>query len=454
MRKLTLVSISDLRQSEEQRLLYDPPSDSEIEELAESIKKRGLLHEPVITQDKVIISGHRRVSACLQLGKESIRCKTEPITYKKNKRRFLKMLREANRQRVKKTNEVIQEAIVDSSDHADADRVYMAKVLNAHVDLEAMEIEGEKKRFQIKGNKPLLDAAVKVINELRDYWPLSDRQIHYKLLNDPSLKNRNKPDSVYRNDASSYHLLTNVLTRGRLFGVIPWESIGDETRPFTQWIVHPNPSSFINAELNGFLKGYFRDYMQSQPNRIEIVGEKLTLNSIIKPIAMKYCIPYTIGRGYASINPRHDMAERYRASGKMKLVVLILSDLDPDGDEIAQSFARSMRDDFDIDRIHPIKIALTWQQITDLNLPSSPDRKAKTGSKNYGKYFDRYGSDDVWELEALSPQQLQTYLDEAIKSVIHIDLFNEEIQREGRDERELKEYRKKVFTVIQNEKRI
>ena len=453
MRKLTLVSISELRESEENRMLYDPPSDSDIQELAESIKKRGLLHEPVITQDKVIISGHRRVSACMQLGKESIRCKIEPITYKKNKIRFLRMLREANRQRVKKTNEVIQEAIVDSSDHADADRVYMAKVLNAHVDLEAMEIEGEKKRFQIKGNKPLLDAAVKVINELRDYWPLSDRQIHYKLLNDPPLKNRNKPGSIYKNDASSYHLLTNILTRGRLFSLIPWEAIGDETRPFKDWNVYDNTSPFIEEQFGSFLKGYHRNFLQSQLNWIEIMAEKLTLASIIRPVAMKYHVPYTIGRGYTSINPRHEMAERYEASGKAKLVVLILSDLDPDGDEIAQSFARSMRDDFDIEKIYPIKVALTWQQITALGLPPSPDRKAKTDSKNYKKYVDRYGRDDVWELEALSPQQLQKILDEAIRGVINIDFFNQEMRNEKSECIELNKYRKQVFKTIHRERR-
>jgi hypothetical protein len=279
MRKLTLVSISDLKESEENRMLYDPPSDSDIQELAESIKKRGLLHEPVITKDRVIISGHRRILACMQLGKESIRCKIEPITYGKNKRRFLKMLREANRQRVKKINEVIQEEIVDSSDHVDADRVYMEKVLNAHVDLEAMEIVGEKRRFQIKGNQPLLDAAIKIIDELRDYWPLSVRQIHYKLLNDPPLKNKNDRESTYKNDGSSYHTLTGVLTRGRLFDLIPWGAISDETRPFVSWNVHDDTSSFIKEQLEGFMKGYHRNFLQSQPNWIEITAEKLTLLS-------------------------------------------------------------------------------------------------------------------------------------------------------------------------------
>ena len=64
MRKLTLVSIYDLNESAENSYLYDPPSDSEIEQLAESIKTRGLLDPIIITKDRYIISGHRRIAAC------------------------------------------------------------------------------------------------------------------------------------------------------------------------------------------------------------------------------------------------------------------------------------------------------------------------------------------------------------------------------------------------------
>jgi hypothetical protein len=166
---------------------------------------------------------------------------------------------------------------------------------------------------------------------------------------------------------------------------------------------------------------------------------------------MKYCLPYTIGRGYSSITPRHDLAVRFEKSEKMRLVCLILSDLDPDGDEIAQSFARSMRDDFDIYRIYPIKVALTWDQVTNLNISPSPDSKAKGGSKNYQKYVDKYGTDDVWELEALSPQQLQKILDDAIRDVINVNLFNREVEQEKADHVALEKYRKRVLEVIQAE---
>jgi hypothetical protein len=77
----------------------------------------------------------------------------------------------------------------------------------------------------------MLDAIVKIVNSLRSQWPISERKIHYKLLSDPPLRHASKPDSVYQNDKPSNKDLSDLVTRARVFGLIPMEAIGDETRP-------------------------------------------------------------------------------------------------------------------------------------------------------------------------------------------------------------------------------
>ena len=57
------------------------------------------------------------------------------------------------------------------------------------------------------------------------------------------------------------------------------------------------------------------------------------------------------------------MAVRFKRSGKEKLILLVLSDFDPEGEDIGRSFAQSMRDDFGITNIVPIKLALTAEQV-------------------------------------------------------------------------------------------
>src|SRR5262249_26879131 len=199
--------------------------------------------------------------------------------------------------------------------------------------------------------EPFVRAILRVTHRLRGFWPLSDRQIHYQLLNAPPLRHASKPGSIYRNDLASYKSLCELLTRLRLKGDIPMYAISDETRPSVVTKCRRDAGVFLEEETDGLFKGYWRDLMQSQPHHVEIVGEKLTIQSAIETVALNYCIPLTIGRGYCSLYPRARIADRYRRSGKAKLVLLSLSDFDPDGEEITHSLARSLRDDFDIEGV-------------------------------------------------------------------------------------------------------
>jgi hypothetical protein len=317
----------------------------------------------------------------------------------------------------------------------------------AQVDVDVIEIRGTKKRARITEAKtPFLTAVQYILGMYRDYWPLSDRRIHYYLLNDPPLKHAAKPQSIYVNDCDSYKSLIDLLTRGRLAGVLPWRAIDDSTRPTSVWGFPRNAGEFVRKELDGFLKGYYRDYMQSQPNQIEIIGEKDTLTSIIRPVAEEYCIPMTIGRGYCSLPPRYRMAERFKRSGKEQLILLALGDLDPEGEDIGHSFARSMRDDFGITDIVPMKVALTPAQVQELNLP--PNRlKAKAGSSRRKGFVERHG-EDVYEMEAVLPEDTQGILRKAIDSVIDVDLFNQEVSAEEQEAARLLGTRRSVRRLL------
>jgi hypothetical protein len=156
-------------------------------------------------------------------------------------------------------------------------------------------------------------------------------------------------------------------------------------------------------------------------------------------VALEYCIPVTIGRGYCSIPPRHAMAERFKKSGKEKLVILALGDFDPEGEDIAHSFARSLRDDFDVDEVEAIKVALTARQVRQLNLP--PMMKAKATSSRYDEFVELHGK-NVFELEAIPPAQLQAILRQSIDKVLDTASFNSEVEAEKRDAAQLEGIRK------------
>ena len=297
-----------------------------------------------------------------------------------------------------------------------------------------MIIEGKKRRSRITDAKrAMLDAAKQIIFvERKHYWPLTVRTIHYALLNDPPLRHIDKPTSTYGNDKHSSGDLSDLLTRARLAGIVPWEAITDETRPRALWNVWADPRAFIREQLDEFLKGYWRDLMQSQPNHIEVLVEKNTAWPIVKRITSKYCIPTMSGRGFSSIDPYHDIEQRFVKSGKEKLILIVASDFDPEGEEIVQVAGRTMRDDFCIPsrKLEIIKVAVTPQQIEQYDLP--PNLEAKKSSSRYKKFVAKHGK-NVYELEALTPEQLQDSLTEAIDSVIDIEAFNSELDAEKQD---------------------
>jgi hypothetical protein len=437
-----------LRPSPENNDLYRPvsPDDPEVRSLAESIRRHGVLEPLAVTLDDYILSGHRRYVAAAMAGLESVPVRVENVRRGEGGAAFLPVLREFNRQRVKSLDEVVREEVV-SMDPEESYRLLVEhRQARARVQVQQIVITGEKRRARIsKAKQPFLDAIQAILEDLRDYWPLSVRQIHYHLLNDPPLIHASKPTSRYRNAHQCYKSADELLVRARFEGLVPFEAIQDKTRSVVTWDVHRSTATFVRKELDDLFKGYYRDLMQSQPNHVEIIGEKNTVEGVIRPAAMEYCIPYTLGRGYASVPPRKAMAERFVRSGKDKLIILVLSDFDPEGEDIGRSFAQSMRDDLGIKNVVPAKVGLTQDQVGELQLP--PQMKVKETSSRAKGFQEKYG-DDVYELEAVPPAWMQGELRRVIDTVLDIKAFNQEVDAEKGDASRLAVVREKVRRIL------
>jgi ParB-like nuclease domain len=438
VRHIQLLGMNEITPSPENAQLYKPvtPDDEATIELAESIREHGILDPLKISADGYVISGHRRLCAARLAGLAKVPCRMDEVRRgggEKASDEFFKLLREHNRQRIKTRDELLREAVI-GIDPQKAHRALTAyRTKKARIKVETIEIREGTRRKEISAAKMAFLAAVqRVIFSLEEFWPLSLRQIHYGLLNDPPLIHSAKPDSLYRNNLQSYHSLSDLVTRARHEGSIDYEVIHDPTRPVTLWEVHRNLASYYARQMQDLLNGYWRDLQQSQPNHVELVVEKNTLHGIVTPVASSFCIPLTIGRGQCSTRPLYNIAQRYRASGKTKLIILAMSDLDPDGDAIAHSLGQRLRDDYNIGDTDVIKCALRMDQVHSLRLPQKYER-AKTSSSNYARYVEVYGTDFVYELEAVAPNVLQKLLTQSIDSVIDRKAFNAEVASERAD---------------------
>lgn len=252
--------------------------------------------------------------------------------------------------------------------------------------------------------------------------------MHYRLLDDQPLRSDGKRGKVYVNDRASSSDLSDMIVRMRLNAEIPWEAIHDPTRPVTVWDVHETPRTFLRDQLDRFLKGFYLNLMRSQPNHIEILVEKNTVEPILKPIAMQYTIPMTSGRGFTSHPPLRAIQQRFLKSGKEKLILITASDFDPSGESISESVARILRDDYGVESIVPLKACLTAEQVRRFDLPPMMTIHEKKDSRRHA--FKQKNGENVYELEALSPDQMKELLTSAIDAVIDRDAFNAAVDQE------------------------
>jgi ParB-like nuclease domain len=448
-----VLKLGDIRPAPENDDIYGAVAvdDPQILDLARSIREHGLQEPIAVSEDFVIISGHRRHVACRIAKLELVRVLVKPVSYQYDRQEFIKLLVEANSQRIKSESVHLKEELI-KIDPKEAHKIIVneriQKDTGIGIDLAEIAPDSDGQRCHISRNKlPFLNKVIEVINENLDYWPLSVRQIHYRLLGpDAPLKHAKKPDSAYRNDRKSYAALCDLCSRARVEGRIPWTAIDDETRTTDKHTAFWNPAQFFRQELKSLLSGYWRNLQQSQPHHVEVVAEKLTVRTILKTVCQEFTLPLTVSRGMSSLPPKKAIYDRYKRSGKDRLILLVVSDLDPAGDAIAEDLVKSFRRDFGIEDIVAYKVALTIDQVEDFDLEPSMD--AKDSSPTYDVFVARYGITDAYELEALTPEQLSDLLRSSIESVLDIDLINQERVTEERDSHRIVAIRKQVEQFI------
>jgi hypothetical protein len=444
--RLVRKRVSSLKPSPENRQLYrSVDEDPDIGTLAESIKRNGC--EPlIVTADNFIVSGHRRHAALQRIGQAFVACRVLELRRDSvGTDEYLALLRDHNHQRSKSVAEQVREELLDINPEEAHRRlrVLRDKSVNAAEcnGVELLNIEGSKKRYGISEDKAEHVKYIKqIVSDRRAYWPLSVRGVHYPLLNYEFIRGyywprRGEPDFgtkralPYKNDDGSYNATSDLITRLRLNGTIPWEAFDDFTRPLKEFRAFRDVRQFLRQEVKNLLGGYWRDLLQTQPNHIEVVCEKNTIYHMVLRVTGKYQIPTSSGRGFNSIDPWHDLQQRYVASGKKRLIVIVLSDYDPEGEMIPQVGGRTLRDDFGVEDFSIIKAGVTREQINKYRLP--PQNFAKETSSNYEWFINRNGGEKaVYELEALDPEDMLRDLGEVVQSVIDLDLFNREAARE------------------------
>jgi hypothetical protein len=260
-----------------------------------------------------------------------------------------------------------------------------------------------------------------VLEELKDYKPLTLRQVYYQLVGKEFIEN----------EMSEYNMLSGLLKWARIDGRVSWDDIEDRGRIYhdlTGWRCSDN---FIRASINQFLQGYRRDLLQTQDKYIEVWIEKDALSGIATRIANRYSVSVVVDRGFTSMDFLHKYRLRIEDHPNQSPVMLYFRDFDPSGLIMLSGIKTTLEDEMEVNRVEFKPVALTEEDIIKYSLPHKP-KAIKKGDTRTPKHVERYGELAV-ELDALDVKILEEKIKDAIEAEIDIDLFNVEVEKEEKE---------------------
>ncbi len=258
-----------------------------------------------------------------------------------------------------------------------------------------------------KSNSILLTTINDILEEYKnDGYVLTLRQLYYQLVSKDIIPNNDK----------EYAKLSNILKKGRMCGIVDWAAIEDRVRvPKIPYYVDG-----IDDAINDTIRQYRLDRMKGQPRKVEIWVEKDALSNVLYRVSSKYHIRLMVNRGYSSVSAMYDAFKRLNNND----VILYFGDHDPSGMDMIRDVKERLNEfGLNID-VKPV--ALNMDQINEFNPPPNP---AKITDPRAKWYINKYGPTS-WELDALPPKELIRLTENAVQSIIDIDVYNNMIVEE------------------------
>lgn len=303
-------------------------------------------------------------------------------------------------------------------------------------------------------NEARAETVLSVTDELRTYWPLTLRQIYYRLLAQGHFQIpdwQTRKTGMIQPLANSYNALSTLIKWMRIDDKLPWKALEDRTRSISDKRGYSDIEEFVDTEMDWFLNGYTRCLIQGQEVHVEVWFEKEGLSKIFHDTIHPYCIRGVVCRGYQSVTFIADFYKRAvnAMNNGQKPIVLYFGDLDPSGVQMLEATQETLEDELGLLGVEFHRVALNPDQVEEYDLPRDPTSAKKTDTR-YKKYAERYG-DLAVEIDALHPERLKQIIKHSIESVVDMDLFEQQEEVEEMDQDKLESLRNEIIPMI-NEK--
>lgn len=233
-----------------------------------------------------------------------------------------------------------------------------------------------------------------IIEELR---PMTVRQIFYQAVSRGLI---GKTEKEYR------QTVVRLLTDMRKSRELPWWWIADNTR----WMRKPSTHDSLERMLVDQQDLYRRALWNDQDVYVEIWLEKDALAGVLFDVTEKWDVPLMVTRGYPSYSFLASAADAIADIGK-PAYLYYFGDRDPTGVDIPRNVEERIRQLAVPDDMIFECVAVTEEQIIDLDLQTRPTKTSDPRAKKF--------KGESVELDAIHPKILRQMVDRCITR--HID---------------------------------
>ncbi|GIO34376.1 MULTISPECIES: hypothetical protein [Paenibacillus] len=260
----------------------------------------------------------------------------------------------------------------------------------------------------------LIEKVNGIIDEYQQMgYSLTLRQVYYQLV----------ARDVIPNSERSYKNLGNLISDGRMAGMIDWSAIEDRTRNLKKNSHWSSPGSIIYSAARSFAY----DKWEDQDNYVEVWVEKDALVGIVGQVCAELDIPYFSCRGYVSQSEMWSAAQRLEdMAGNKEIHILHLGDHDPSGKDMSRDICDRL-ELFGV-MVEFERIALNYDQIEEYAPPPNP---TKLSDSRASGYISEFGY-ECWELDALRPDVIDALIRDKVTDLCDLELLQAARDREER----------------------
>jgi len=190
----------------------------------------------------------------------------------------------------------------------------------------------------------------------------------------------------------------------RRAGRMSYADIADATR----WMRKPRSHDSIHDAIAETARTYRRNLWRDADSYVEIWIEKDALAGVIYPITSRYDAPLMVARGFSSETFAYE-AVAAREGDDRDYYVYYFGDFDRSGRDAANSLKEKLERFADEECVNVIfqTVAVTENQIRDLELPTRPHKRESAADRNWPH-------DIACELDAIPPDTLREMVETCI----------------------------------------